>query len=42
MTKPQAEVANLFRAVELGASNAGAEVYPGYPDWWSRRAKSAA
>lgn len=31
MTDARAEVASLFGAVELGASNAGAEVYPGYP-----------
>jgi putative SOS response-associated peptidase YedK len=31
MTRPQAEVAGLFGAIELGPSNAGAEVYPGYP-----------
>ena len=31
MTEPRAEVAGLFGAVELGASNAGSEVYPGYP-----------
>ncbi|KRA80804.1 SOS response-associated peptidase [Altererythrobacter sp. Root672] len=31
MTKTTAEVANLFNAVELGASNAPAEIYPGYP-----------
>ncbi|KRA81634.1 hypothetical protein ASD76_14015 [Altererythrobacter sp. Root672] len=29
MTKTTAEVANLFNAVELGASNAPAEIYPG-------------
>lgn len=31
MTEPRAEVARLFGAVELGASNAGENVYPGYP-----------
>jgi len=31
MTTASAAVADLFRAVELGASNAGDEVYPGYP-----------
>lgn len=31
MTKTTAEVANLFNAVELGASNAPTEIYPGYP-----------
>ncbi|KRA84052.1 SOS response-associated peptidase [Altererythrobacter sp. Root672] len=31
MTKTTAEVANLFNAVELGSSNAPAEIYPGSP-----------
>lgn len=31
MTKPQAEIAGLFGAVEVASSNAGNEVYPGYP-----------
>lgn len=31
MTRSTAEVANLFKAPAPGPSNAGAEVYPGYP-----------
>lgn len=31
MTKAQAEVAHLFSAVEIGATNAPVEIYPGYP-----------
>ena len=31
MTKPHAEVADLFRATLGSVGNAGGEVYPGYP-----------